>query len=236
MAIKAVLFDLDGTLLPMDLDEFIKVYFKALAAYLAPHGYDAKQLIGGVWQGTEAMLKNDGSRTNEQAFWDTFACVMGEGVRADEPLLERFYTERFGDLRAICGFDDQAAGAVAHIRGSGLRVALATNPIFPAVATRQRVQWAGLQPEDFELVTTYENSRFSKPSDGYYRDIAQALGLEPSQCLMVGNDVDDDLSAERVGMQVFLLTPCLINKGQKPIGHYPQGGFAQLLAYIEENM
>lgn len=236
MAIKAVLFDLDGTLLPMDLDEFIKVYFKALAAHLVPHGYDAERLIGGVWKGTEAMLKNDGSRTNEQAFWDTFAAVMGEGARADEPLFERFYTEKFGALRAICGFDDRAAGAVSHIRDSGLRVALATNPIFPAVATRQRVQWAGLQPEDFELITTYENSRFSKPSDGYYRDVAQALGLEPSQCLMVGNDVDDDLSAERVGMQVFLLTPCLINKKQKPIGHYPQGGFDHLLAYIEENM
>ena len=38
--IKTVLFDLDGTLLPMDQDNFVKAYFKNLAIKLAPHGYD----------------------------------------------------------------------------------------------------------------------------------------------------------------------------------------------------
>jgi len=31
----------------------------------------------------------------------------------------------------------------------GFRVALATNPIFPAIATEKRIRWAGLTPEDF---------------------------------------------------------------------------------------
>ena len=54
--IKAILFDLDGTLLPMDQDEFTKGYFKLLAAKLAPYGYEPKTLIDTVWAGTAAMV------------------------------------------------------------------------------------------------------------------------------------------------------------------------------------
>ena len=35
MAVKMVLFDLDGTLLPMDMDEFTMGYFQMLAAKAA---------------------------------------------------------------------------------------------------------------------------------------------------------------------------------------------------------
>ena len=65
MGIKAVLFDLDGTLLSMDLDVFIKDYFGRLARHLAPHGFDPELLIKTVWEGTGAIIKNDGSATNE---------------------------------------------------------------------------------------------------------------------------------------------------------------------------
>ena len=65
MAIKAVLFDLDGTLLPMDQDEFIKTYMSRLAKYMAPYVYDPDLLLKGLWMGTGAMVKNDGRKTNE---------------------------------------------------------------------------------------------------------------------------------------------------------------------------
>ena len=73
--ITTVLFDLDGTLLPMDQDTFTHGYFKLLAAKLAPHGYEPKQLVEAIWTGTEAMVRNDGSRTNEAAFWNKFASI-----------------------------------------------------------------------------------------------------------------------------------------------------------------
>ena len=121
---------------------------------------------------------------------------------------------------------------MAQIKERGLRVALATNPIFPAVATESRIHWAGLEPEDFELYTTYENARYCKPNLSYYRDIAEQLGLAPEECLMVGNDVTEDMAAQALGMQVFLLTDCLINAGQKDISVYPSGGFPELQALI----
>ena len=43
MSIKMILFDLDGTLLPMDQNHFVKTYFGALAKKLAPLGYDPEK-------------------------------------------------------------------------------------------------------------------------------------------------------------------------------------------------
>ena len=60
MAITTVLFDLDGTLLPMDQEIFVKTYFSLLAKKLAPHGYEPEALINAVWAGTRAMVKNTG--------------------------------------------------------------------------------------------------------------------------------------------------------------------------------
>ena len=78
MSIKAVLFDLDGTLLPMDQEVFIKAYFKGLSGKLIPLGYAPEQLIDTIWKGTAAMIKNDGSKLNEELFWEVFAGVYGE--------------------------------------------------------------------------------------------------------------------------------------------------------------
>ena len=110
---------------------------------------------------------------------------------------------------------------------------LATNPLFPVVATESRIRWAGLKKEDFELVTTYENSRHCKPNPDYYKDIMEEIKVRPQECLMVGNDVKEDMIAESLGMKVFLLTDCLINKEEKDISVYPNGDFNELLAYVD---
>ena len=112
------------------------------------------------------------------------------------------------------------------------KIVLATNPIFPAIATQKRMSWAGFEPNDFELYTTFENSRFCKPNVAYYQDILDQLGLKAEECIMVGNDVNEDMVAQKLGMKVFLLTDCLINVDNKDILHYPQGSFDELLDYI----
>ena len=147
--ITTVLFDLDGTLLPMDQDAFTRGYFKLLAAKLAPHGYEPKQLVEAIWSGTEAMVRNDGSRTNEAAFWDKFASIYGKKARADEPLFVDFYANEFNRAQSICGHDPRTAEIVRSLQKRGYRVVLATNPIFPRIATENRIRWAGLEPDDF---------------------------------------------------------------------------------------
>ena len=229
MKITTVLFDLDGTLLPMDNEEFTKAYFKLLAKKLVPYGYEAGLLVDAIWSGTAAMVKNDGSQSNEAAFWKKFASICGEKVFADKPLFDEFYLKEFQEAKGICGRNPKAALTVQRAKEMGLRVALATNPIFPKVATESRIRWAGLEPEDFELYTSYENIGYCKPNPDYYREIVKRLGVKPEQCLMVGNDVSEDMVAETVGMKVFLLTDCLINKEQKDINQYRRGSFDQIL-------
>ena len=233
---KAVLFDLDGTLLPLDVEGFPRVYLGALAARLAKRGYDPKAFVDGIWKGTAAMMKNDGAATNEEVFWNVFAGIFGEKIREEEEEFEAFYREEFDSFRAVCGFLPEAAKTVAAVREMGVTVALATNPIFPAIATEKRIAWAGLNKADFACVTTYENSRYSKPNPAYYLDVAKRIGIPPEECVMVGNDAVEDLAAREAGMDVFLLVGGLLNRKGVDISAVPQGGFGDLLSYLKAKL
>ena len=229
---KAILFDLDGTLLPMDQEVFVRDYLGRMAAFLAPHGYDPQLLTKALWAGTGAMVKNDGKTRNEDVFWYVFNSILDRDAKQDLALFEEFYRTEFQKAKDSCGFNPAAVEAIRQIKDMGYRLILATNPLFPAIATYSRIRWAGLNPEDFELVTTYENSRFCKPNPDYYREILGKIALDGSQCLMVGNDVGEDMVAQKLGMKTFLLTDCLINKTAEDISQYPNGSFPELLHYI----
>ncbi len=233
MDIKAVLFDLDGTLLPMDMNEFTGGYFKIMCRKVAPYGYEEEDLISNIWKGTASMVRNDGSRLNREAFWDTFAAIYGEEKLKDKVLFDEFYANEFDQARKFCGFNPLAGEVVRASKDKGFRLILATNPMFPEVATLARIGWAGLEPSDFEYITTYDNSCTCKPNPAYFLELCKKVSILPQECLMVGNDTEEDMIAETVGMKVFLLTDCLINKKNRDISAYPHGGFEELLSFIE---
>ena len=233
MSISTILFDLDGTLLPMDQDTFAKAYIKGLTFAAEPAGYSPMILSTAIMAGTAAMVKNNGERTNEEAFWDTLEKTYGESVRNDIHLFDEFYATDFQKINDVCGFAPKASELIKYIKEKGYRVALATNPLFPAVATESRIRWAGLHPEDFETYTTYETSRYCKPNLDYYREVLDRLHVSPEECLMVGNDVAEDMIAEQLGMKVFLLTDCLINKNNADISTYPHGNIDDLFAFVD---
>ena len=233
MSIKMVLFDLDGTLLPMDMDEFVGGYFMLLAKKAAPYGYEHQTLIKAIWRGIAAMVRNDGRCNNEDAFWKDFAVSYGDQALKDKPMFEDFYANEFQGAKQFCGYQPKAAETVRWIRDQGLRVALATNPLFPRIATETRIRWTGLEPADFEFFTTYDNIGWCKPNLDYYREVLRWAALKGEDCLMVGNDVGEDMVVETLGMKVFLLTDCLINKAGEDISRYPHGGFDELKEYVE---
>ena len=222
--ITTVMFDLDGTLLPMDYERFMKVYFSEICKKLAPYGFEAQELIDGIWAGTGAMVKNDGNRANEVVFWEKFEKVLGERVRRVRSVIDDFYSHEFCEARSACGFSQPLVDLVRDLKKAGYRIVLATNPIFPSIATESRIRWAGFDPSDFELITTYENIGCSKPNPEYYRELLRRLNVPADETIMIGNDVDEDMISESVGMQVYLLTDCLLNKSGKPIDAYPHGG------------
>ncbi len=236
MSITTVLFDLDGTLLSMDQEVFAKAYMNGLCQAGYAHGYEAKTLAKTIWAGTAAMVKNDGRKLNKDAFWEQFANTYGADALADMPMFDEFYRKEFQDIRHLCGFQPKAAELIGWLKDKGICLVLATNPLFPAVATQSRVRWAGLQPEDFAFITTFDNSCHCKPNPAYYRDILEQIHAVPEECLMVGNDVDEDMIARQLGMQVFLLTDCLINKNSADLAQYPRGDFAALIHFLRETL
>lgn len=230
--ITTILFDLDGTLLSMDQEEFIQYYFKGLCQKMAPHGYDPKDLTVQVWNGTKAMVTNRSDETNETVFWKHMTGHYGQKILDDMPVFEEFYNREFQQIADYCPPKEQALKAIEKLKGN-YRLVLATNPIFPSMATFSRMKWAGLNEEDFELVTTYENSSRSKPNPEYFLEILQKLNLKPEECLMVGNDVDEDGAALQAGIPLFLIEDHLINRAGRDLSDLPHGTFEDLPAWVE---
>ncbi len=233
MDFKAILFDLDGTLLPMDNDEFTKAYFGSLAKRMAGIGYEPQKLIESIWYCVKAMVTNDGSRTNEQAFWENFCKIYGEKALEDKVHFDKYYRTDFKDIKQLCKPDENAKELINKLKEKGIRLILATNPLFPKIATESRIRWAGLEPSCFEYFTTYENSSYCKPNPLYYKEILEKLELKACDCLMVGNDVDEDMVAKDLGLNVFLLESCIINRNNKDISLYNKGGFEELFDYLD---
>lgn len=233
MHIKAVLFDLDGTLLPIDQDEFVSVYFKGLAKALCPMGIEADALINAVWAGTGAMVKNDGSCQNAERFWDTFVKLTGMDESKVRPVADAFYGNEFNKAKAVAKENPMAKTAVKLAGQNGRKVVLATNPIFPMVAQAARLGWIGLDKSDFELITSYETETFSKPNPKYYLEICKRIGCAPEECLMIGNDDNEDMyPAQSIGMNCYLLTDCRIANHDNP-WHGQSGCFAELVVFLK---
>ena len=234
--LKAVLFDLDGTLLPMDQDAFIKKYFGLLAQRLAPYGYDPKKLIDTIWKAISAEMTNDGSRTNEEAFWDVFTSVFGKESRKDGDIFDDFYRNEFNDVAEVSEPSPKADKIVKMLKKAGCKVILATNPLFPKIATENRIRWAGMDKDDFDLYTTFEDWGLCKPNLDYFRRIMDMFDLRPEECIMVGNDVDEDMIASELSMKVFLMDHFIINRKKKDISSIPQGGFDELDSFLKKEL
>ena len=230
---KTVLFDLDGTLLPMDQEIFTKAYFKALAAAMLPYGYEPRTLVKAVWNGMAAMTSSHPGRTNEEMFWESFERYFGQKAREDKPRFDEFYRTGFHTAKAVCSMNPLAKETVELIRRLGMKTAVATLPVFPADAITARIEWSGVPLSSFEFYTSYETCTACKPDPDYYREILTKQGGKAGDYLMVGNNVDEDMIAESVGMKVFLLTDCLINEHDRDISVYPRGGFRELQEYLK---
>lgn len=231
--IEAVLFDLDGTLLKIDVERFFPEYFARLSTFVSTY-ISADDFMPRLMRSTTKMIENtDGRRTNQEVFVDEF--FAGLEARKEEllPVFDRFYLNEFPDLRRYSAPVPGARAVVEKTLASGRKAAVATAPVFPRTAIIERLRWAGLADLPFSLVTSYEDMHFCKPRPEYYLEIAERLGCRPENCLMVGNDVEEDLVAKDVGMATFLVGPDIIHRGRRPCEPDWQGVLADLPAILE---
>jgi len=206
--LAAVLFDLDGTLLDIDINSFLDDYFGALGPVVAlvlEEGVDPSFGLNAVLAGTSAMVEPHPGLTNQVVFNRHFRSLTGADLDLEKFAMpfERFYAEVFPTLRKAIGPRDGARDVVQTALDLGLKVAIATNPIFPLSAIRERMRWAGVDDLAVDLVTSYENMKATKPLPTYFTQTASLLGVEKADCLMVGDDRGLDMGAADVGMRTF---------------------------------
>lgn len=201
---KAILFDLDGTLLDSNMDTFLPPYLKSISARIA-HLMPPQEFIAHLLRATDAMVANDGQATNEEVFAATFYPLIERSRSEMEPIFEAFYAEDFPTLQQYTRRKPEARPVVQRVFDLGYDVVIATNPLFPETAIRQRLAWAGVDDFPYRLVTAYENSRYAKPNPRYFEWIADQLGYPTAACLVVGDEAMD-MVAVRVGCPTFLVT------------------------------
>lgn len=232
--LRAVLLDLDDTLLGNDMGTFVAAYFELLGEYSASI-VEPRKLHDALLRGTRAMFDNESSsRTNADVFWESFSRHSGIGRDSGEPFFEVFYRTVFPRLESLTHRRPAAPKLVALCRQRGWPIVIATNPVFPLVAIEERLRWAGIPVTEhgFALVTSYENMHSTKPRPAYFREIADHLGIDPGLILMAGNDPEQDIApAGHCGMQTFTV---VAGNSHEPLGlPKPRGTLEDLLAWLE---
>lgn len=203
---RGILFDMDGTLLDIDLGAFLRRYFGALGT-AAAGGFPGLDIMPAIMASTNAMMDQHPGRTNRDVFYEDFLARTGVDLGEHWPVFETFYREVFPTLRDGEGPRAGARAAVEAALDLGFSVAIATNPIFPQVAQRTRLSWAGLDDLDLPIVTSYEDLHACKPDPAYFMETAALMGVDPRECVMVGDDRSLDLAAADVGMRTYYVGP-----------------------------
>ena len=210
--IKNILFDLDGTLINMDQDKFLELYMISLYNYSKDEYKDVYELIEIIKKGVYLMVTNNGEKTNEEVFYEHFKSIHKD--KTDEILkkYEGYYNSDFIITKKATSLKPSAPLLIKELKEKGYSLILATNPIFPRIATLNRIKWAGLDPNDFTYISTYENSCYSKPNIKYYEEILNKLNLNKEECLMIGNDTTEDYVITNLDIPCIILKENLINK------------------------
>ncbi|WP_028307280.1 HAD family hydrolase [Desulfitibacter alkalitolerans] len=230
---KYVLFDLDGTLLPLDTESFINHYLKVLSKKMAsciePDAFVPKLL-----KATEAMILNLEEKTNEEVFTEHFFIDCSESKTSMLKQFEDFYLNEFKSLQIHSKPNPHAMEVLDYLNSKGVGTVIATNPVFPLIAIKERIRWAGVDEYEYKLITSYENMKYCKPHLHYYEQILEEINAKPEECLMVGNDMQEDMVASRLGMKTFLVEDYLIDNNTFSIEPTYRGTFADFRDCIME--
>jgi len=230
---KAVFIDLDGTLLPIDTSAFMSKYRRALSSFVASHGLDVDVFTKGLYLGINEMATHEDGRSNADTFWDAFFGVVPEDPEVWKPLFESFYQNEFNEIGRDMVSNPYAAQSISILRKKGYPLVLATMPMFPLQAVKWRIEWAGVDPQVFSRISSFENSTSVKPKLVYFEELLRAGGLTPEEVLMVGNNTDDDLACLQLGMDAYLITDFLINDNDFDLSTVKHGSYADFVAWVK---
>ena len=231
---KLIMTDLDCTLLTMNQDLYIKKYVEEIVKLFCEHGYDGKAIAKATMNASMMMLKNDGSRTNKDAFEEGFRDVVGKDADKIIDIFPSVYGDRYDSIRSVTSVNPYAGEIVKLMRKKAQFVVVATQPMFPIEAVKKRLSWTNLSTDSFDYITIYDDSTYSKPNPNYYLEIMDRFSAKPEETLMIGNDVNEDiLPCEKIGVDTFLVLDGVINAKNHDTTNIRQGYYKDLIEYLK---
>ncbi len=226
--IKNILFDLDGTLLPVNQDEFVIKVMSVME--------DELKKTEGMLKGIDTIVKeSNGSCTNEELFWTIFNKYSNIEAKKAKDFFVNFYNGAYLLATETVVYNTKIADAVTFLKNKGYNLVLATSPVFPEIAIHERMTWNDVFPEDFSYISTFENSSFAKPNPGYYKELIQKLSLVPEETIMIGNDVHEDGIAQTLGIDCYIITDFLVNRQNQEISTKWSGSFDEFFSLIKNS-
>lgn len=229
---NTVLFDLDGTLLPINGEAFEAIYFKGLSSYFLDK-YEPKEFIKLIWTATKAMVLDTSSKTNEEAFMDALQALVNEDITWMQERFNLFYLNEFDQIKIAVTPNPSIQEAVKLLKEKGYRLIIATNPMFPKIAIEKRIEWTGCDRNDFEYVTSFEKNHYCKPQLKFYEEVLSDLDLDASQCLMVGNDINEDMIVSKLNMSTYLITNHVIQDTIIPDSVNYSGNYVDFYQFVK---
>lgn len=224
--IKAVLIDLDDTLIRTNTAAFFSAYLKALGAYMS--SVEAPEIVGKNVRIAydEAVDAYDPTRPLYLRFLERVAARL-QYPRAVEDLrrlFESFHSWEYPTLRPLVRRRRETPQFMRWLFDRGYQVVVATNPAVAESATLMRMAWGGVPADEFPFawITTPETMHFGKPHPEYFEEILLNIGVNADEAIMVGDDWDQDIvGAVTCGMHAYWVT----NRGGRPSGGMPVSGY-----------
>lgn len=227
------LFDLDGTVLPMDFNKFMELYFYNIGEYFKDI-IEPKVLVKNILQSTEVMIRSKNKELNEVKFMKHFDSLIEVSVEEYLPMFYDFYNTTFDNVKASTHKSKHMRKSIDLLKDKGYTVVIATNPVFPMIANHHRIKWAGFDPSEFHYITSFEGNYSCKPHLEYYNEILDNINKKAENCYMVGNDVYDDLSAGKLGIETYLVTNHMLNKHNQEIVVDHQGTYYDFFKFVQK--
>lgn len=215
MKFKALLFDLDGTLINFDMNQFIKMYVGAASQFFIDLIPSSESFYKELLNSTEVMEKSDnGTTTSLEDFLDDFCPKFDVICSEIRQRFLQFYETKYDVIKPLISQMKGAKKLLDNLneKGHSEKIILATNPVFPYVAIERRIKWGGLSPDYFRLITHAENSNFCKFNSKYWFGIMGQIQCKPEESLVIGNDGFRDMFSKKYGFKTFLVENAVENE------------------------
>lgn len=199
-----LLIDLDGTLVDGDRPLMRLDFMKRMNAVWNEKG-DAIQTAKAFYYMRKAVESPPNGETNEIRMARAFSSVFKMDEKRAKHYLEKSIKKVFPYLEP---YFSPIPGASEFIEWGKKHytLILATNPIWIPEAVEMRARWGGIDMGVFHSFTHAARMHSCKPRKEYYQEILEQENLCPEECILIGNDLKKDLPANRIGIEVYIVS------------------------------